>query len=195
MRKLGIAILVIIVLIVAAALIVPHLININHYRPQIQAELQKRLGRSVSLGEMSLSLLPPSFQVANPVVSENPQFNTGRPFATAEKLSVKVAFWPLLHKQVEVKSLELVRPHVELVRNAQGIWNFATLGENAPTATPSAPAAPAKPTAPATKPAPAKRQPQPQATPENKQPAAGLTLANLTITDGQVAITDEQKHQ
>lgn len=198
MRKLGIVILVIIVLIVAAALIVPRVININSYRPQIQAELQKRLGRSVTLGEMSLGLLPPSFQVANPVVSESPQFNTGRPFATAEKLSVKVAFWPLLHKQVEVKSLELVRPHVELVRNAHGIWNFATLGENAPaTTTPSAPATPAKQPAPASKPAPAKRQPQPQpqATPENKQPAGGLTLANLTITDGQVAITDQQKHQ
>ncbi|HKW76009.1 MAG TPA: AsmA family protein [Terriglobales bacterium] len=193
MRKLGIAILVIIVLIVAAALIVPRVIDINHYRPQIQAELQKRLGRSVALGEMSLGLLPPSFQVANPVVSDSPQFNTGKPFATAEKLSVKVAFWPLLHKQVEVKSLELVRPHVELVRNAQGVWNFATLGENAPTSTPSAPATPAKRPAPAATPAPAK--PQPQTTPENKQPAGGLTVANLVITDGQVAITDQQKHQ
>ncbi len=186
MRKLGIAILVIIVLVVAAALIIPHVVNINRYRPQIQAELQKRLGRSVTLGEMSLSLLPPSFQVTNPVVSESPQFNTGKPFATAEKLSVKVAFWPLLHKQVEVNSLELARPHVELVRNSQGIWNFATLGENAP-------AAPVKSPAPASTPAPAK--PQPQSTPENKQPAGGLSLANLTITDGQVAITDQQKHQ
>ena len=197
MRKLGIAILVIIVLIVAAALIVPHVININHYRPQIQAELQKRLGRSVTLGEMSLGLLPPSFEVANPVVSESPQFNTGRPFATAEKLSVKVAFWPLLHKQVEVKSLELVRPHVELVRNSQGVWNFATLGENAPATAPTAPAA--TPSAPAKHPSPtatpAQAKPQPQTTPENKQAAGGLTLANLTITDGQVAITDQQKHQ
>src|SRR5690349_6676954 len=61
MRKLGIVILAIVVLLVAAVLIVPHLININDYHNQIQAQLQKRLGRQVTLGNMSLSLIPPSF--------------------------------------------------------------------------------------------------------------------------------------
>ncbi len=191
MRKLGIAIAVIVVLLIAAVLIVPHLINVNQYHGQIQSQLEKRLGRQVTLGNMSLRLFPPAFDVENTTIAEDPHFNTGRPFATADKLAVSVKFWPLLRKQLEVNSLELVHPHIELVRNAQGVWNFATLGqESKPTAAQQAPPQPAQAPTPTTTTGP------PSSTqPTNKQPAGQLTLANLFINDGQVAITDLQKHQ
>ncbi len=194
MRKLGIAILIIIVLLIAAALIIPRVIDINQYHAQIQSELQKRLGRPVTLGEMRLSLFPPSFQVQNATIGEDPRFNTGRAFATTDKLAVSVKFWPLLRKQLEVKSLELDRPHIELVRDPQGVWNFATLGQE-PKPTPSAEAAKKTPApAPQTKTQPQTGKPGPQQ-PAEKTPAGQLSLANLTINDGQVAITDQQKHQ
>ena len=188
MRKLGIAAAIIVVLVVAAALIVPHLIDVNRYHGQIQSQLEKKLGRQVSLGKMSLSLFPPSFQVENATIAEDSRFASGRPFAAADRLSVSVKFWPLLHKDVEVNSLELVHPHIELVRNEQGTWNFATLGqEGKPTAAQKAPQQaphPAQPAGPTTTTGP------------HNQPAAGqLSLANLFINDGQVAITDLQKHQ
>src|SRR6185437_3758856 len=109
MRKLGIAVVVILVLLVAVVLIVPRLVDINRYHGQIQAELQKRLGRTVTLGEMHLSLFPPSFQVQNPVIGEDPRFsfNQNRPFATAEELAVSIKLLPLLRKDLQVKSLEL----------------------------------------------------------------------------------------
>ncbi len=100
-KKIAIIVVVsLVVLLVAAALIVPHLIDINHYHSQIQAQLEKRLGRQVSLGNMELSLFPPSFQVENAVIAEDSRFNARSSFATAEKLSVIVKFWPLLHKDV-----------------------------------------------------------------------------------------------
>src|SRR5215813_6184344 len=174
MRKLGVTLLIMIVLLVAAALIVPHFIDVNRYHARIQSELQKRLGRDVTLGEMKLKLLPPSLEVDNAVIAEDKSFNSTRPFAQTEKLAVSVQFWPLLRKELEVNSFELVRPHIEMIRNAQGVWNFASLGQEAKTG-------------PATK-TPNARQPQPSA-------PGQLTLASLTITDGQVAITDQQKHQ
>lgn len=191
MRKFGIIVLVIVVLLVAAALIVPHLIDINQYHGKIQAQLEKRLGRQVSLGNMSLSLFPPSFQVENTTIAEDPRFASGQPFAAADKLAVSVKFWPLLHKDVEVNSLELIHPHIELVRNSQGVWNFATLGqEGKQTAAQKAPPQSAQTPQPAQAPTPA------TATGPQTKPAAGqLTLANLFINDGQVAITDLQKHQ
>jgi AsmA protein len=204
MRKLGIAVLVIVVLVVAAALIVPHVIDINQYHTRIQAELQKRLGRTVTLGEMRLSLFPPSFQVQNPVIGEDPQFRSSenRPFATAEKLAVSIKLLPLLHKDLEVKSLELDRPHIELVRDRQGTWNFATLGQEpkpsgSQTAPPPAKTGSKPPQTTAKTAPPQQPSAQPSATPESSsKPAAGqLTLANLSIVDGQVAITDLQKHQ
>jgi AsmA protein len=192
MRKVGIVVLIIVVLLVAAALIAPHLVNINQYHGQIQAQLEKRLGRQVTLGEMSLSLFPPSFVVQNATIAEDPRFATSRPFAEAEKLAVSVQFWPLLHKDVEVKSLELTRPRIELVRDTQGAWNFATLGQEGKQT-------PAKAPAPSTNQSPSQKTPAPATAtpngPEAKSPAGQLTLANLFINDGQVAITDLQKHQ
>lgn len=209
MRKLGITVLVIVVLLIAAGLIIPHLIDINHYRGQIQAELQKRLGRTVELGDMSFSLIPPAFEVQNAVIGDNPQFsNDNRPFAAADKLKVRVAFWPLLSRKLDVKSLELDHPKIELVRNQQGIWNFSTLGQPAaPASTPQSSSTPtAGKKAPTTsskksEPSQPRRQPtqQPaqsgQGTQTNGGAAGQLSLANLSIVDGQVAITDQQKHQ
>jgi uncharacterized protein involved in outer membrane biogenesis len=166
LRKSLIVLSSVIVLLIAAALIVPHFIDINSYHDRIQATLEKKLGRPVSLGRMSLSLFPPSFQVENAVIGEDKNFNTGRGFATAEELAVSIKLWPLLRKEVDIKSLELKRPYIELVRNALGEWNFATLGRES------------KPT------------PEP-----GKKPAGQFELSNMQITDGQVAITDFQKHQ
>src|SRR5690242_7135120 len=213
MRKLGIAILIIVVIVIAAALIVPRMINVNKYHDQIQAQVEKKLGRQVTLGEMNLSLLPPSFNVDNVVIGEDKSFDTSRPFAVAEQLSVSVQFWPLLRKQVEIKSLELDRPHIELVRNAKGEWNFASLGH--PEKAAPVPPTPVNQPAPTTKggkntappsnrqpqPAPqqsaqtAKPSPKPESPTENKPSSEDISLANLQIKDGQVAITDQQKHQ
>jgi AsmA protein len=193
MRKLGITVAIILVLLVVAALVVPHLIDVNQYHGKIQAGLQKRLGREVSLGNMSLSMFPPSFQVENANIAEDPRFASGHPFATADKLAISVKFWPLLHKDIEVNSLELVHPHIELVRNAQGVWNFATLGqEGKPSAAEKTPAQPAPKT-----PAPPTQSATPTTStgPQDKPAAGQFTLANLFINDGQVAITDLQKHQ
>ncbi|HEY2911929.1 MAG TPA: AsmA family protein, partial [Candidatus Angelobacter sp.] len=199
MRKLGIAIAVIVVLLIAGALIVPRLIDANQYHEQIQSQLEKRLGRQVTLGKMDLRLFPLAFDVETFTIAENPQFATNRPFATADKLAVSVEFWPLLHKKIEVKSLELDRPHIELLRDEQGVWNVATLGHE-PAPAPSVPApAPAKKTTPHGR--LPKSAPQPTPTPavstttQPKEPAGQFSMANLFINDGQVAITDLQKHQ
>ena len=174
MRKLGIALLVIVVLLVAAALIVPHVIDVNSYHAQIQSQLEKKLGRQVSLGPMSLSLFPPSFQVNNAVIGEDKNFNTTRAFATADRLAVSIKLLPLLRKEVDVRSLELVHPRIELVRNAQGAWNFATMGQQGKPA--PAEKAAANQAAPAQAP---NTQPAPQENKTNQQPAKEFELANL----------------
>jgi AsmA protein len=185
MRKLGIAVLIVLVLIVVAALAVPYLIDVNRYRGRIQTELEQRLNRPVSLGEMRLSLLPLAFRVKNPVIAEGKNFGSGKPFAQADELGVSAQLLPLLRRQLEINSLELKRPRIELIRNRQGVWNFASLGQEPAVAAPSTrPAAPSRqPTAP---------QPQPQTQAQATKP---LTLKDLKISDGQVAITDQQKAQ
>lgn len=172
MRKLGIIVIVVLVVIVALAAIVPQFIDVNKYHGKIQSELEQRLNRPVSLGEMHLSLLPPSFKVQNAVIGEDKSFQTGHPFASAQLLTVSVKLFPLLKGDVEVNSLELQRPQVELVRNPQGVWNFASLANRTVNG--------------ATTPA------QPQQKPASEQ---NFSLGELKLTDGTLAITDQQKHQ
>lgn len=171
MRKVIIGIAGLLVLVVVALMIAPHFINIEQYHERIQAELQERLGRAVTLGQMHLSLLPPRFMVDNAVIGEDARFGQ-RPFAAVQQLNVSIKLLPLLRKQVEVSSLELRRPQVELMRNAAGQWNFSTLGKTQEKAE--------KPTA---------EQPQ---TPGGS--STPMALDNLRISDGQVAFTDEQQH-
>ena len=166
MRKAGIIIGIIVALIIIALLTIPHFLNVNQYRGTIQSELQKRLGRPVSLGTMHVSFLPPAFRVDNLKVGENPSFGSGQ-FATAQELYVTAKFWPLLHGDVQISSLDLRRPDINLIRNSQGVWNFETIGQ------PSAPQQPAqKPGKP-----------------------GQFQLASLKITDGTIAVTDQQKNQ
>ncbi len=183
MRKLGIIVLIIVALVVIAAFAIPRLVNVNQYHDRIQAELESRLGRKVTLGEMHLSILPLAFRVDNPVVGEDPHFQSDRPFAQAQELDISLKLWPLLHKDVQISSLDLLKPKIELIRNPAGQWNFSTLGTPQPTTAPQPPT-------------PAQR-PTPQPAPPSQKPsqAPAFSLSDLKIRDGQVALTDYQKGQ
>jgi uncharacterized protein involved in outer membrane biogenesis len=179
MRKLLIAVVVVVLLVVVLVVALPFLINVNQYRGQIQAELQNRLNRPVQLGNMSLSVIPLEVKVDNVTIGDDPTFHSNAPFAQVQQLDVHVGLFPLLAKNIEVSSLTLEKPKIELIRNAAGVWNFATLGQK--------PAGAPAPAAPAAKPAPSGAQPAAQ--------PGGFQLSKLAITDGQIAVTDYQKHQ
>jgi AsmA protein len=127
MRKTFIALGVLVIILAIAVLTAPSLIDVNRYRPQIEAKLRDRLGRDVSLGPMKLSLIPLAFRVENAVIGEDPAFKTGRPFAQVQTLFLSPELLPLLHREVQIKSVQLGRPSLELVRNEQGTWNFSNL--------------------------------------------------------------------
>lgn len=129
MRKPVIVLLAMLALIAGALLIVPSFVDINRYRPRIQAELEKALGRDVSFGQIRGSLTPPSVWVDQVVIGEDAAFGQG-PFASADAIRVVVNPWALARKKLEIRSLRLTNPHVQLIHNAAGAWNFASLGEH-----------------------------------------------------------------
>src|SRR5262245_53476346 len=95
-RKLliGGAILVALVLVVILAL--PFIVDVNHYRPLIQTQLQQRLHRPVTLGEMSLKVIPFSIRIADVVIGQPEGFSSPQPFVAAKDVYVSVALFPLL---------------------------------------------------------------------------------------------------
>lgn len=112
-----------------AALVFAATFDVNRYRATIQSELENRLGRKVTLGDMHLSVFPPRFRVLNISISDDPRFSTQKPFVQAQQLDVSVKLLPLLTKSVQIDSLGLKRPSVELIKNKQGVWNFVSLGK------------------------------------------------------------------
>src|SRR4051794_13807511 len=128
MRKLGIALAIIIALVIVVIVAIPIVVDVNHYHGLVQSQLEKALGRPVTFGDMHLSMTPPSVRLDNLVIAEDPQFGTSS-FATARFVDTSVKLMPLLHGNVEVSSLTLDQPKVQLIRNAAGVWNFSTLGK------------------------------------------------------------------
>ena len=136
MRKVGIVFGILVVVVIIGVAIFAATFDVNRYRGRIQSELEQRLGRKVTLGQMHLSLLPPRFQVQSIAIAEDPKFPNPKPFVQADQLDVSVKLMPLFSKSIEIDSLKLQRPTVELVKNQLGVWNFASVGANAPQATP-----------------------------------------------------------
>ena len=127
MRKVGIVIGTIILVLIVAVVVFAATFNVNQYRGTIQSELEKRLDRRVALGDMHLGIFPPRLQVQNLSIADDPKFNDAKPFVEAQELDVSVKLLPLLSKSVEISSLSLQRPSVELIKDAQGTWNFSTI--------------------------------------------------------------------
>ncbi|HEY6184125.1 MAG TPA: AsmA family protein, partial [Terriglobales bacterium] len=165
MRKVIIGIGIVLLLLIVAVGIFVATFNPNSYKATIQTKLEEQLNRKIQLGDMGLGLFPPRFRVANLAIAEDPAFKSNQPFVKTGELSISVQLMPLLHKSVQVDSLTLEQPHVELIKNAQGVWNFASLGQKTSSA------------------------------PSSSSEQQEFSLGKLTIDDGQVAITDLQAHK
>jgi len=161
MRKIAIVIGIVVVVIVLAVGIFVATFNPNDYRGTVQTKLEQQLDRKVALGNMELGLFPLRFRVYNLAIADDPKFST-RAFVQTQELSVSVKLLPLLSKSVQIDSLALERPSVELIKNAQGVWNFASIGQQTPAA------------------------------PSSSSSQQQFSLGELTINDGLVAITDLQ---
>ena len=130
MRRRALFISAAVLLLLGATVLAVSRLDLNRYRGQVQATLAERLRRDVSIGEMHVSFVPLGVRLDNSVIGEDPAFQTGRPFARADALYVSVSPLALLRGRIEVRAVKLRRPVIELVRNADGGWNVASIGTN-----------------------------------------------------------------
>jgi AsmA protein len=120
----GIVFAVVVVILIA----LPLLINVNSFRPKIESELTNAMGRQVTLGELSLSILRGSVGVNDVSIADDPAFSKS-PFITAKSLKVGVELLPLIFsKQLNVTGIVLDEPQITLLKSNSGTWNFSSLG-------------------------------------------------------------------
>jgi AsmA protein len=129
MRKNWIKILAgIVALFVLAIVAVPFFIHADDFRPIIQTQLSRALGRQVTLGHLSLALLQGSLVADDVSIADDPAFST-TPFLHAKSLQIGVEMMPLIqHRQVRILKLVIDTPSINLLHGENGRWNFSSIG-------------------------------------------------------------------
>jgi len=139
-KKIALAALIVLVVIVAGlAIIVPLLVNVDRYRAQVAAQIQKETGKPVEIGRLTLTILPQVAIRVDDFSLGNPEgFPTGN-FVKAKRIYAAVKAFELIHHKVEITSLELDDLTLDMLEDTHGKWNF----ENppAPAAEPANPPA------------------------------------------------------
>jgi AsmA protein len=134
---------IVVVVLLLIAVILPHLIDVNHFKPTIESQVSDALGRKVEIGDITLSIFSGGVSVDNVVISDDPTFSPS-PFLQAKEVKVGVALLPLIFsKTLEVSSFTVTDPQVSLLRSPSGVWNFSSMGAGGAkkkSASPSAPA-------------------------------------------------------
>lgn len=121
----------VIVAVLLALAAVPFLVDVDRFRPQIEAEASADLGRSVKLGHLSLSILSGKIAANNIEIADDPAFSQSA-FLKANSIKIGVEMKPLIFsRKLNVTGIVIDRPQIQLLKSADGTYNFSTLGNNA----------------------------------------------------------------
>ncbi len=116
---------------IVAIAAVPLFVNVNTFRPLLEQQLTTALGRQVTMGKLSLSILSSSVVARDLSIADDPAFGSA-PFLTAKSLHISVELRPLIFShRIIVRGLKIDEPQIRLVHADQGVWNFSTIGNNA----------------------------------------------------------------
>ena len=197
-KIVGIIVVVLVILVIA----VPFFIDANTFKPKLESELAEALGRKVTVGNLSLSILSGAVSADNIAIADDPKFGN-TPFVQARALKVGVEMIPLIFSRtLNVTNLTLDQPQISLVKSENGErWNFSSLGGNnssapAPAAGTASPAdkgstsksaSTSKPSAEQTAPG------TPAETASSGPPSSGsnpsLSVAKLNVNDGRLTVS------
>ena len=120
--------LVLVLLIGAAVVVLPMVVDPNDYKPQIVQTAKDRLGRELVIEkDLSLSVFPwLGVETGGVRIGNAPGFSAPW-FAEIAELGVKVKLMPLLSRRVEVDTLVVNGLRLNLERDAKGTANWDDL--------------------------------------------------------------------
>ena len=118
------------ILIVAAAVILPMVIDPNDYKPQIIEAVKQQTGRDLVIeGDIGLSVFPKVGLNLGKTSLSNAAGFEGKAFASMDAVNIKVALMPLLDKKVEMDEIILQGLALNLQRNKEGTTNWDDLAK------------------------------------------------------------------
>jgi AsmA protein len=174
--KILLAVAALVVLLAAA---IPLFVKANTFRPVIEKQLSTTLGRDVKLGELHLSVFSASLTAQDLSVADDPAFSTA-PFVTAKELRIGVSLKPLIFAhEVHLRGFQIESPQVNLIRAANGTWNFSSIGHGAANNRSEVAAAPAL---------------TPGAVKGGAQRLPDLSIGLIVVEEGRVTIASQAPH-
>jgi AsmA protein len=164
----------ILVVIVAAVVILPMVIDPNDYKPQIVEAVKQNTGRDLTIqGDIGLSVFPKlGLELGQTELSNAKGFGADA-FARVNAVSIRVALMPLLDKEIKMDEIVLQGLALNLKRDKTGTTNWDDL---------TAKGEPAKDKA-----APARQEGAPQ--------IKALAIGGLRIEDANIVWEDAQNDQ
>jgi AsmA protein len=151
----------IVALVLLVALAIPLFLNADAFRTRIETSLTTSLGRKVTLGKLDLSVLTGNLIAENAVVADDPAFAT-EPFLQASKVKIGIEMIPLLlNREIHITGFAIDTPRINLLRAANGTWNYSTLG---------------------------RAQQNTNASKDSSTLLPGLTVGRINITNGQITV-------
>jgi len=114
-----------VVLVLLIALIVPLFINVDKYRPQIEAAIAERTGRQATLGAIHVRLLPTIAAVVDGFQLGNPKDFAEGNLLAVDEIKGGLALGALLHGSIHVTSVTLVNAKLTLMEDENGQTNYS----------------------------------------------------------------------
>ncbi len=126
-RRYGGFVLWAVFLVLLVAALVPPWINVGRYRARVVNSISRALGRNVSASGISLRLLPrPGLVLSGFVVADDPAYGA-EAMLRAEEVAAYIRLTSLWRGRLEIGTLELDNPSLNLVRGPDGHWNVEEL--------------------------------------------------------------------
>jgi AsmA protein len=128
LKWLSIIIGSLVLLILLAALIIPHAIDLQQYKPHIEKKVSEATGRPFAMGEdLKLSLFPWVGLSLSDVRLGNPPGFEEEEFLAVKSFQVQVKLVPLFSKEVQVRRFVLEQPRIVAVKQKDGRGNWEGL--------------------------------------------------------------------
>ena len=133
-----------ILLVLLCAVFVPPFVNVNRYRNRVASSISRALSRDVAVSNIELRLLPrPAMVLSTFLVADEAGYGP-EPMLRADTVTAYLRLSSLWRGRLEIATLSLENPSLNLVRRADGHWNIEELIERT-SQVPSAPTAKSSP--------------------------------------------------
>jgi uncharacterized protein involved in outer membrane biogenesis len=120
---------IVVVLIIAflVALFVPPSMNLHRFAGDYARTMMERaIGRKVNTNDVRVLVLPPGFVLNNVSIAEDPAFGS-EPVIRTEELTATLRLSSLWRGRMEIASISLSNPSLNVVRSKDGRWNIQAL--------------------------------------------------------------------